>query len=191
MPIRLDPPTYRPGGPDGNGWNRLSLNAHMGAGLTQCALRPRSYPLLWECQDTRRSQWGGYRHCIRPEQSCDGCPVLTRQPRELQSVTPVVLVRLKEHQGNRGIAGQSECTPWVMNRPDNGWGEHGEPWSWEDLARVPGWRVGRQYRDVHSEGFWLHACRRKTAGGAYVYGVGDVVPEPLAAIPARHPGGTR
>lgn len=175
MTIRLEAPQYKPGGPDGKGWNRLSLNAHMDEGRPQCALRPRSYPLLWESQDSRRSRWGGYGTCIRPEGSCVGCPVLERHT-ELRSFTPSVLVRIKWLYAGEGIGAQGYQQPWVMNRPDNGWGEYGYIWSWDDLARLQGWRVdSRPYRDEHSEGFWLHATRRSCSGGAYTYGFGDEV----------------
>lgn len=185
MTIRLDAPAAS-SGPDGEGWNRLSLNAHIGAGHPQCALRPRSYQTLWESQDTRRARWGGYGACIRPDNSCIGCPILERST-ELQSYTPSVLARIERRTAGEGPAAQPVDRVWLMNRPDRGWSETGHIWPWDDLARLEGWRVdSRLHRDEHSDGFWLHATRCLLTGGAYVYGVGD---EPMPATPAE--GGER
>lgn len=164
MPIRLRPPAYRPGGPDGQGWNRLSLNAHIGSDeRPQCALRPRTYPQLWESQDTRRARWGGWGACTRPDDStgdpCGGCLVLAREPRELASPDRRVLVRIREGTPVPPFGRVDE--PWVMGRPDGGWEAPGEPWSWEDLVRVRGWRIGRRHVDEHSDGFWLEREDRK------------------------------
>lgn len=186
MTIRLEAPAYRPGGPDGQGWNRLNLNAHIGAERPQCALRPRSYPTLWMSQDTRRARWGGYGPCIRPERTtgdlCGGCPMLTERT-ELRSFTPSVLARIQRRVVGEGFVAQEHTQVWLMNRPDNGWGETGHIWPWDDLARLEGWRVdSRPYRDEHSDGFWLHATRRLMTGGAYIYGVGD---EPMPTTPTN------
>jgi len=51
MPIFLPAPAHQPTGPDGQGWNRLTVAAP--APSAQCALRPRTYAALAESQDTR------------------------------------------------------------------------------------------------------------------------------------------
>jgi hypothetical protein len=63
---------------------------------------------------------------------------------------PVALVRVLERADGR------EELHW-MDRPDQGWGATSIPWTWTELARLPGWNVGRFFRDKHSEGFWMIA----------------------------------
>ncbi len=77
MPVYLPEPTAdRPS--DGKGWNRLSLNAHMGHGGAQCALRPLTYAAFIDSYNTMRAAWGGFGRCIRQQQGqCGTCPVLT------------------------------------------------------------------------------------------------------------------
>lgn len=95
MPIHLpEPAPTRPA--DGKGFNRLSLNAHMGVGGAQCALLPRSYATLLESQDTRRARWGGFGSCTRGQGACGDCPVLTDRPvREVAFNAPRVLLRVE------------------------------------------------------------------------------------------------
>ncbi|GAB1646879.1 hypothetical protein [Krasilnikovia sp. MM14-A1259] len=160
MPIHLSAPAHRPGGPDGDGWNRLSLNAHIGADRAQCALRPRSYPTLVESQDTRRARWGGYGPCAATGE-CLACPVLTAEPRRLDVPGDRVLVRLKPGRlYGAGLGAQvTPEQPFVMDDPERGWQAGAEPWSWQQLARVPGWQVGRRHHDAHGPGFWLHRAQ--------------------------------
>jgi hypothetical protein len=158
MPIRLEAPTYRPGGPDGKGWNRLSLNAHMGIPADQCALKPRDYPHLWETTNRPRcAQWGNYGPCGRSDGDCTVCPVLTTAPRLLNAFGDSVLVRIRNAPilRDREVLGYRD-EPWLMNRPEDGWASFGYPWTWAELARLPGWTVGRRHMDEHSDGFWLH-----------------------------------
>jgi hypothetical protein len=157
MPIYLPAPTRDVRGPDGGGWNRLSLNAgpvYPG----QCALQPTSYATLWESHDTRRARWGGFGGCVRGG-ACAGCPSLTpAEPRRLLSFTPDVLVRILVRSG-------AADQPHVMNRPEDGWASRSERWTWPELAHLTGWRLGRQHVDEHSDGFWLHATH--ASGGVY------------------------
>jgi hypothetical protein len=180
MPIYLPAPAHDRRGPDGQGWNRLSLNAgpvHAG----QCALRPRSYATLRESWDTRRAQWGGFGPCGRAGYGrevpdCRTCPVLAGERRELHSFEPDVLVRVLIRDG------QTIGEPHVMNRPGNGWESTSQVWTWQELARLEGWRLGRRHVDEHGEGFWLHAEWPPSGG---VYGrAGD-------RVPAGQPGGPR
>ncbi|MFI6290072.1 hypothetical protein ACIBEJ_00720 [Nonomuraea sp. NPDC050790] len=159
MPVYLPAPVRDAAGPDGRGWNRLSLNAgpvYDG----QCALKPTSYATLWESQDTRRARWGGFAPCTGETLgACGTCPVL-RPParRTLHSFEPDVLVRLLD-------AANGIWRPHVMNRPESGWESSSQRWTWWQLARLEGWRLGRQHTDEHSPGFWLHATVR--TGGVY------------------------
>lgn len=154
MPILLEPPAHRPGGPDGRGWSRLSLNAHMGTGGPQCALRPRSYPDLWiASRDTRHAQWGGHGPCTGGG-DCSRCPVLAgRDRRELDAPGDEVLVRLTD----------SDVAGWTGAPAQQVWID-GERWSWDQLAALRGWRVGRAVTDEQGHGFWLH--REVTDGAA-------------------------
>lgn len=161
MTIFLRAPEYRPGGPDGRGWNRLNLSAHMGQPAGQCALQPRSYHHLSEsCRDTRLAQWGNYGHCYSGG-DCDDCPVFNAEPMVMGSFTDRVMVRIRQ----RWVGGEAdwhagrgrfveELHP--MDRPEEGWASFSYPTTWAKLRRFVGWRVGRQFRDEHSEGFWLH-----------------------------------
>ena len=50
-----------------------------------------------------------------------------------------------------------------MNQPGKGWDSSSEVWTWEELARLEGWQVGRAHEDEHGQGFWLHATRQRGA----------------------------
>jgi len=142
MPIHLPVPAHRNGGPDGQGWNRVSLGTLAG---DECALRPRDYTHLRESQDTRRARYGGYGPCIGSGH-CEQCPILQTPPRHLDSLDDRVLVRIHPVDGR----------PYLMNRPEDGWASLAKRWTWQDLARLDGWEIGRQHSDEHSDGFWLN-----------------------------------
>jgi hypothetical protein len=148
MPIRLKAPTtYKPGGPDGKGWNRLSLCAHMGQPADQCALQPRTWQTLSESRrDTQLSQWGSYGRCTF-DGPCEECPLLTAKPLTFGAFTEQVMVRIMPRQFVDELH--------FMNKPEDGWASFSYRCTWEDLARLVGWRIGRPFRDEHSEGFWL------------------------------------
>jgi len=144
MPIYLKAPTPANGGPDGRGWTRLSVNS-MGVLVDdQCALRPRDYSHLRESQDTRRARYGGYGPCISGG-NCMECPILQSAPRTLAALDGRVLARV--HPSDR--------RPYLMNRPEDGWASLAQRWTWQDLARLDGWEIGRRHRDEHGDGFWL------------------------------------
>lgn len=148
MTIRLKAPEYKPGGPDGKGWNRLSLNAHMGTPADQCALQPRSWGHLAESRPSSLlARWGNYGRCIRPAGSCGDCPVFAAKPTTLAAFTDQVLARILPREGIDEVH--------LMNKPEDGWASSSRRWSWEELARLVGWKVGRRAVDEHSDGFWL------------------------------------
>lgn len=151
MPVFLKAPEYAPGGPDGKGWNRLSLNAHMGQPANRCALRPRTYAALIESRDTRRAQWGGdFGHCINGG-GCGHCPLLSApSPRvPWEGTEGRVLVRIQPRDSVDRL--------YVMQNAEAGWDSRAVQMSWEEVSRLDGWEVGRQYRDEYSDGFWLFA----------------------------------
>ncbi|MFD7661305.1 hypothetical protein [Streptomyces sp. NPDC059788] len=153
MPIYLPAPALRTGGPDGRGWNRISIA--MGALVSdECALKPRDYTHLRESQDTRRARYGGYGPCTR-NGDCGTCPVLQAPGRRLRALGNQILVRISATDG-----------PHLMNRSEDGWASLSQRWTWSDLARIDGWEIGRRFRDEHSDGFWLiraeEAERRNT-----------------------------
>lgn len=75
MPTFLEQPPYNPKGPDGQGWNRLSLNAHGGL-WNECGLMPTNHPTLFEAM-TGRQRWGGFDPCTG-RGACGKCPVQQR-----------------------------------------------------------------------------------------------------------------
>jgi hypothetical protein len=168
MPIYLEAPRYNPGGPDGQGWNRLSLCAHIGSGMPQCALRPRSLAALATThRSTRLADWGHYGPCTQRERrgDCAGCPVFEARPvLGFHECVTEVPVRLKEHTSGAGLVRQTYTEPWLMNRVDDGWGEWGEPTTWAHLAQVTDFRPARPFRDEHGDGFWMIRNQPTPAG---------------------------
>ncbi|OHV32868.1 hypothetical protein BBK14_33775 [Parafrankia soli] len=149
--IYLPAPAHRAGGPDGQGWNRLSV---WGSPGDQCALKPMSWASLRASRNTAR--FAGYGYCgpCTRRGECDGCPTLSayqeKPRRTLMFGHPTALVRILERPGRpRELH--------LMDRPDQGWGSTSLPWTWAELARLPGWNIGRHFRDEHSEGFWMIA----------------------------------
>ncbi|WP_406178056.1 hypothetical protein [Streptomyces canus] len=172
MPIYLRAPEAPAGGPDGKGWNRLSLNAH-GGFLAQCALRPRRWGALLESHDTRRAHWGGFGPCVN-RGNCDECPVRTAL-HDRWTVVPVnaprVLVRCEPVFAPGTLFGGPDAWRlWVTTGPDDQ--DYRErqprPWTWEDAVRVRGWDLGRPHFDEHGEGFWLERTTRVPAVGCAI-----------------------
>jgi hypothetical protein len=158
--IYLEPPAHDPRGPDGQGWNRLSLNAHMGRPAGRCALRPRTYPTLWESMRNTahcRWEWGsGYARCHR-QGRCGDCPVLAAAPRTYHAAAAQVLVRIRElGEPSDLIPGGIRSELWLMEHPKGDRETPGQRWSWDEIRRLDGWRIGRAHRDARSAGFWIH-----------------------------------
>ncbi|MEU7323371.1 hypothetical protein ABZ682_22890 [Streptomyces griseoviridis] len=157
MPIYLPAPEAPANGPDGKGWNRLSLNAH-GGFLNQCALRPRRWGALLDSRDTRRASWGGFGRCIN-HGGCGDCP-LRKARYEQCTVVPVnaprVLVRIEPLFADDAMFGGVDgFRLWVTTGPADREYRNGQPWTWEDAVRVRGWNLGSAYVDDLGEGFWL------------------------------------
>ncbi|RRR79778.1 hypothetical protein [Streptomyces sp. RP5T] len=170
MPIFLREPEAPAGGPDGKGWNRLSLNAHGGTGH-QCALRPRRWGALLESQDTRRARWGGFGRCINRGR-CDGCPVLDAWRGQCTVIpinAPRVLVRVELFFApDTRFTGPTGYRLWVTTGPEDRNFRDRQPWTWEDAARVRGWNLGPAYHDEYGEGFWLERTAHVPAQGCII-----------------------
>ncbi|MDQ0762035.1 hypothetical protein [Streptomyces canus] len=172
MPIYLRAPEAPAGGPDGKGWNRLSLNAHGGL-PNQCALRPRRWGALLESHDTRRARWGGFGHCIN-RGDCNDCPVRAAVYEQCTVVpvnAPRVLVRCEPVFAPGTLFGGPDAWRlWVTTGPDDQdyRNRQPKPWTWEHAVRVHGWDLGRPYLDEHGEGFWLERTTRVPAWGCVI-----------------------
>ncbi|MEH0579058.1 MULTISPECIES: hypothetical protein [Streptomyces] len=172
MPIYLRAPEAPAGGPDGKGWNRLSLNSH-GGFLAQCALRPRRWGALLESQDTRRARWGGFGPCAN-RGNCEDCALrkaINEQPTTVEVNAPRVLVRIEPLYAGDDVvfnAGPDGWRLWVTTGPDDRDYRNRRPWVWEEAARVHGWDLGRPYIDEHGEGFWLERTTRVPAWGCVI-----------------------
>jgi hypothetical protein len=98
LPLFLTAPGYGSNGPDGQGWNRLSLNAHFDV-RNQCGLLPANFPALFESM-TGRQAWGGFERCSRPGPGeCGTCPVqrlhLEHRGIDWPASTPLLLFRVR------------------------------------------------------------------------------------------------
>lgn len=145
MPIYLKAPAYLPAGPDGKGWNRISLAGGASGPGAQCALRPTDWGSLYEsARGTQFAAWGGYGPCVR-EGDCRNCPYA-------DTTRVTTLDRPSE---DRVLVRVLDGVPHVMVNPDTGWEGWSYPWTWTGMRRLQGWRIGRAMRDEHSEGFWL------------------------------------
>ena len=106
---------------------------------------------MFESQDTRRARYGGFGPCVAAGR-CDTCPISQHQAsRRLDSFTDRVLFRVNGPDG----------LPWALNRPEDGWASYGEPWQWDQLAAIPGWRFDGIHHDEHGEGLWLRRAEER------------------------------
>ncbi|MFB6881264.1 hypothetical protein ACFCY8_10560 [Streptomyces noursei] len=157
--IFLPQPSHGPGGPDGQGWNRLSLNAHFDT-RHQCGLLPQNYAALSESM-TGRQHWGGFDRCphLAPGH-CGDCHVhklhLEQDGINWPQNTPLLLARVRPLPPTPGsmfvnvTAGLSELEvfSWL-----------GEPTGieadWRTIRNTAGLRLGRRFWDEDGEAFWL------------------------------------
>ncbi|MEO3976680.1 hypothetical protein [Streptomyces sp. CAU 1734] len=175
MPVYLDNPhDYGSRGPDGEGWNRLSINAHFDA-PAHCGLRPVRFASLFEAR-TGRQRWGGFERCADPKLAlgpapaaspdtprvqCGSCPVhqnahadpsLPRWPGR----TPLVLGRVRDWPRTPGM--------WIADPAAGRSSVHLHTWQgqdtgivvgWPDLAVATGIRMTWQFHDQGGEAFWI------------------------------------
>lgn len=158
MPLRLDPPRYGPAGPDGKGWNRLSLNAHFDS-PHHCGLLPTSFATLFEAR-TGRQRWGGYERCVSSG-PCTSCTVYrtSRAGPHLSgwpSGTPLLLGRVRDWPRTPGLefadpaAGRSSVHLHTWQGA-----ETGVRVEWPVLAAAADLALTWQFRDEDGEAFWL------------------------------------
>ena len=146
---------HRPGGPDGQGRNRLRLE-DAGPWLPdRCLLRPTDPQTLWEGLErpghAEPTLFGLCDHAARHVR----CIRLVRTDLA-RGAYPATCVRML-----------GDGKPWLLNRPDRGWGEYGHPLrsldrAAEALALARGalrWR-----RDEHGELVEVVADRLRALG---------------------------
>ncbi|MEV7123937.1 hypothetical protein [Kitasatospora griseola] len=159
MPIHLTAPEPRrhPGG-----WNRLSLNAHIITYAAQCALRPRTgAALLDSWRDTRLCAWGPYGPCVdsTAARDCSTCPLfLSRSDpgRPVEVAGDNVFVRIERRIVGEMFTAAPVDRLWLTTEPARTDFRHGDAWTWDQVARLAGWTMGRRQTDEIGEGFWLH-----------------------------------
>ncbi|MFI8932602.1 hypothetical protein ACIG3E_33680 [Streptomyces sp. NPDC053474] len=157
--IFLPEPGYGPGGPDGRGWNRLSLNAHFDS-RPQCGLLPQNYAALFESM-TGRQAWGGFDRCLStPRGGCGDCRVQQLHLKHDGVVwpegTPLLLARTRplpaaaDSTFATAAAGLSalELFSWLGERQD-------VAADWRTVRNTPGLQLGRRFQDRQGEAFWL------------------------------------
>ncbi|MFB8406757.1 hypothetical protein [Streptomyces sp. NPDC055912] len=158
MPLFLEQPTYGPHGPDGQGWNRLSLNAHFDT-RHQCGLLPIGYTGLFESR-TGRQGWGGYDRCGKAG-ACGACPVsaLSGEQRPLEgwpAGTPLLLGRVRPWALTPGAlladpaGGRSDVHLMTWQGEDTG-----VKADWQSVRNDYGARISWTFRDAEGEAFWL------------------------------------
>ncbi|MEV8335076.1 hypothetical protein [Streptomyces niveus] len=171
MPLFLEQPTYGPAGPDGLGWNRLSLNTHFDT-RHQCGLLPSTYATLLESRRGVQA-WGSYDRCVAsPFGSCSSCPIqrwhLERDGISWPLDVPLLLVRIRPLPLSPGLsfadpaAGRSTV--------------HLCSWRGEDLNVKADWRtlrntagvLGRAFWDSEGQAFWM-ARSNPAAASAVVH----------------------
>lgn len=111
--------------------------------------------------DTRRAQWGPFRSCIQDEGTCGQCPVLAALTSAREELpfpnADRVLIRMKTTHLGGEFNGVSVTRLWATEDPEDPDFQRPEnEWTFERLARLSGWRVGRQYHDEISSAFWMH-----------------------------------
>ena len=159
MPIFLEQPRHDPKGPDGQGWNRLSLNMHGGL-WNECGLMPTSHPTLFEAM-TGRQRWGnGFGPCTR-RGACGECPVQQRRLAHEGGVdwpegVPLLLARVRPWPVPKGTlfggltAGRSnlELSAWNAGLPVL-------ETDWMELLNTRGQRISWWWTDQEGEEFWI------------------------------------
>ena len=125
MSIYLQAPQHDPNGVDGDGWNRMSVNGITSMMGDECALIPTSIETFLEAwRGTMFARYGNYGPC-RNKGRCKDCQVFKAEE-EWVWFGDELCIRVGD-----------DDVPWVMNRPDKGWSEYGEPTTWERLLRIP------------------------------------------------------
>lgn len=147
--IYLEPPAYKPRGPDGKGWNRLRLDVMTPA--AQCALRPLDISACYESATNRAVWGGGYGWCVN-EGKCSECPIAQGTVFPKQSLPAPFGDWFYVREYHNG-------TPHMMHQFEKGW-ESYSFWgfTWADLRHDPHFYVAKIGRDQYSR--WVLMQRR-------------------------------
>jgi len=145
MPIYLTYDPYNPSGPDGQGRNRLRVDAI--SPQPRCAFKPRTYAALWEAHDTSRAQWSdSYDYCTNGG-DCQNCPFGNGEFKGKVPASFADDLYIREIEDGATNAGQ----PMAMNRPDKGFAEFGKwGFTWTDVFHCPDRYAAKFGRDEHS-----------------------------------------
>ncbi|MGW2612915.1 hypothetical protein ACWC4A_53015 [Streptomyces mirabilis] len=160
MPTFLEQPSYGPRGPDGQGWNRLSLNAHFDA-RHQCGWQPTHFATLFEAT-TGHQRWGDFDRCfVSHPGSCTTCPVQVRRLAYQGGIDwpagmPLLLARVRPLPPTPGAffadpaSGRSslELSAWRGGPPVLEAG-------WVEVLNTRGRRMSWCWQDEQGEAFWL------------------------------------
>ncbi|MFD8708596.1 hypothetical protein ACFV1W_39470 [Kitasatospora sp. NPDC059648] len=68
---------------------------------------------------------------------------------------PRILVRVEERVTDGIWTAQGYDLLWPASGPEDRDYRTGEPWDYEQIYQLTGWKVGRQFWDEHGRGFWL------------------------------------
>ncbi|MEW1762414.1 hypothetical protein AB0393_38655 [Streptomyces cyaneofuscatus] len=175
MPIYLDNPhDYGPSGPDGQGWNRLSLNAHFDTPV-HCGLRPIRFAALFEAR-TGRQRWGGFERCTgaelasrpvpdaspdTPRVRCGACPIYQNARehpplRNWPDHSVLLLGRVRDWPRTPGM--------WIADPAAGRSSVHLHTWQGQDTGVTVDWpalavaaeiRMTWQFQDQDGEAFWI------------------------------------
>ncbi|MET9779306.1 hypothetical protein ABZ023_34550 [Streptomyces sp. NPDC006367] len=175
MPTYLDNPhEYGPRGPDGQGWNRLSLNAHFDT-PAHCGLRPIRFASLFEAR-TGRQRWGGYERCMGAKLASRPAPDASPDTPRVQCGTCPVYQNAREHPPLPNWPDQAVLllgrvrdwprTPgmWIADPAAGRSSVHLHTWQgqdtgvavdWPDLAIAAEIRMTWQFHDQDGDAFWI------------------------------------
>lgn len=138
MPIYLPAPSHNPSGVDGKGWNRIAIH---GACNDECALQPKSITAFFDAIDTRRATYGMYGPCFK-KGACSTCSLVSEEY-EWRFFTDSIFIRV-----------DSNGTPWLMNKHEQGWEEFGKPTTWAEILKIKGANFKRR-KDEFSDGVMM------------------------------------
>lgn len=162
MPIYLVlDDNYNPSGPDGKGRNRLRIDTI--SPMPRCALRPKTYDALRECQDTQRVKPDTCYDLCTNQGDCQNCPLFKGeyQPKMPEFFGDEIYVREYPLNSSRDWAGQ----PMAMNKMKDGWGDYAKwGFTWADVMHWPGCYPAKFGRDEHSRWVLIKRLREIDRG---------------------------
>ncbi|MFJ4680551.1 hypothetical protein [Kitasatospora sp. NPDC088783] len=165
--IFLQQPSYGPAGPDGQGMNRLSLNAGFDS-RHQCGLQPTDFTTLWESM-TGRQYWGGYGRCHKLAPGhCGDCPVhrstiVLKDGIHWPGGAPLLQARIRPLAPTPGamFVNWNAALSTLELRPWPG-GPVLEA-TWQQVRSTRGFGISWFWRDEGGEAFWMVRAPDTTA----------------------------